>query len=66
MASCIHRKKPKGMAMPIKTAQANAKKSMIRCHVEYVFATQKSRMGLFIRTIGKTRVARPAPLPSSA
>ena len=34
------------------TAKANAKKSKIRAHVEHVFADQKDRMGLFIRTIG--------------
>jgi hypothetical protein len=31
------------------------KKSKIRAHVEHVFATQKERMGLFIRTIGLER-----------
>ena len=54
--SHIHRKKPKGRAMPGRTAQANARKSAVRAPVEHVFAHQKDRMGLFIRTIGLKRV----------
>ena len=37
------------------TARANAKKSSIRARIEHVFAHQKSRFGLFIRTIGLAR-----------
>jgi len=37
------------------TARANAKKSAIRAAVEHVFARQKTRYGLFIRTIGLAR-----------
>jgi transposase, IS5 family len=47
----IHRKKPKGRA----TRLANARKSKVRSRVEHVFAEQKDRMGLFIRTIGIAR-----------
>ena len=53
--SHIHRKKPKGRAMPRTTARANARKSAVRAPVEHVFAHQKDRMGLFIRTIGLKR-----------
>jgi IS5 family transposase len=53
--SCVHRKKPKGRPMPRRTAIANGRKSKIRSHVEHVFAEQKSRMGLVIRTIGIAR-----------
>jgi IS5 family transposase len=53
--SRIHRKKPRGRAMPEHTARANNAKSKIRCRVEHVFAQQKDRMGLFIRTIGIKR-----------
>jgi transposase, IS5 family len=53
--SHIHRKKPRGKPMPRHTARANAKRSRIRSAVEHVFAAQKSRMGLFIRTIGLAR-----------
>lgn len=55
LVSRIHRKKPKGKPMPKATAQANARKSSIRAHVEHVFAHQKNRYGLFIRTIGIKR-----------
>lgn len=53
--SKIHRKKPKGKPMPKATARANANKSKVRARVEHVFADQKGKMGLFIRTIGKAR-----------
>jgi hypothetical protein len=41
--------------MPQATARANARKSFIRARVEHVFAHQKNRFGLFIRTIGIAR-----------
>ena len=41
--------------MPKHVARANAKKSAIRARVEHVFAHQKTRFGLFIRTIGLAR-----------
>lgn len=53
--SRIHRKKPKGRPMPEVTRRANNAKSKIRSRVEHVFAEQKARMGLFIRTIGIAR-----------
>jgi IS5 family transposase len=53
--SQIHHKKPKGKPMPRPMARANARKSAVRARVEHVFAHQKDRMGLFIRTIGQVR-----------
>ena len=53
--SHIHRKKPKNRPMPATTRRANALKSKIRSRVEHVFAAQKDRMDLFIRTIGIAR-----------
>lgn len=53
--SNIHQKKPRGQAMPERIARANAKRSAVRSAVEHVFAGQKHRMGLFIRTIGIAR-----------
>jgi IS5 family transposase len=53
--SKVHRKKPKGRPMPDVTRRANALKSKVRAHVEHVFAVQKDRMDLFIRTIGIAR-----------
>jgi transposase, IS5 family len=55
LTSCIHRRKPAGRPMPRNVARANAKKSAIRAAVEHVFAHQKTRFGLFIRTIGLAR-----------
>jgi IS5 family transposase len=55
LASRIHRRKPAGKPMPKATARANAKKSAIRARIEHVFAHQKNRFGLFIRTIGIAR-----------
>jgi transposase, IS5 family len=55
LVSRIHRKKPADRPMPARTARANAKKSAVRAHVEHVFAEQKARMGLFVRTIGLFR-----------
>lgn len=53
--SKLHRKKPKGRAMPKHIYRGNTTKSKIRSHVEHIFAGQKCRMGLFIRTIGLGR-----------
>ncbi len=55
LTSRIHRRKPKGKPMPKATARANATKSSICAHVEHVFAHQKNRFGLFIRSIGLAR-----------
>lgn len=55
LTSRIHRRKPKGKPMSKATALANPAKSSIWTHVEHVFAHQKNRFGLFIRTIGLAR-----------
>jgi transposase, IS5 family len=55
LRSQIHRRKPKGKPMSAATSRANGKKSSIRARVEHVFAHQKIRYGLFIRTIGLAR-----------
>lgn len=41
--------------MPERIARANAKRSVVRSAVEHVFAGQKHRMGLVVRTIGIAR-----------
>ena len=41
--------------MPKAMRRANNIKSKVRSRVEHVFAEQKSRMGLFVRTIGIAR-----------
>jgi len=53
--SDIHHKKPKGRPISERTARANGRRSKIRAFVEHVFAHQKARMGLFVRTIGIAR-----------
>ena len=41
--------------MPETTRRANALKSKVRSGVEHVFAAQKDRMDLFVRTVGIAR-----------
>jgi transposase, IS5 family len=53
--SMVHFRKPKGQAMPEPHRRANRARSKIRSAVEHVFAEQKARMGLFIRTVGIDR-----------
>ena len=64
--SRIHHKKPKGKPMPARTARANGRKSKVRARVEHVFAEQKDRMGLFIRTIGIARAEAAITLTNMA
>jgi IS5 family transposase len=53
--SQIHHKKPPRKDLPRTLARANARRSKVRAAVEHVFAHQKDRMGLFVRTIGLGR-----------
>jgi IS5 family transposase len=55
--SDIHHKKPKGRPMSEAASRANGRRSKIRAFVEHFFAQQKSRMGLFVRTIGIARAS---------
>jgi IS5 family transposase len=55
LRSQIHLRKPKGRPMSAATSRANGKKSSVRARLEHVFAYQKNRYGLFIRTIGLAR-----------
>ena len=55
--SRLHRKKPANRPMSLATRRANNAKSRIRSRIEHVFAEQKERMGLFIRTVGLPRAA---------
>lgn len=64
--SRIHRKKPRGQPMAARTAKANAAKSTVRARVEHVFAHQKDKMGLFIRTIGIKRAQAKVTLANLA
>lgn len=51
----IHHKKPPHRDIPVQTKHSNAGKSVIRSRVEHVFADQKSRMGLLVRSVGIKR-----------
>jgi IS5 family transposase len=53
--SDILHKKPKGRPMSEAMSRANGRRSKIRAFVEHVFAQQKSRMGLLVRTTGIAR-----------
>ena len=53
--SNIHQRRMPRRPMPEHIARANAKRSAVRSAVEHVFAGQKHRMGLFIRSIGIAR-----------
>jgi transposase, IS5 family len=53
--SMIHFRKPKGRPMSGPHQRANRARSKVRSAVEHVFAEQKARMGLFVRTIGLAR-----------
>ena len=55
LVSKIHFRRAPGKPLPTQRQRANAARSKIRSAVEHVFATQKHRMGLFIRTIGIKR-----------
>ena len=54
LVSRFHKTKPH-RPMPVRTATANTRKSAVRAHVEHIFAEQKARTGLFVRTIGLAR-----------
>ncbi len=58
--SRVHRKKPPGRPMPVRTARANGAKSKVRAKIEHVFAEQKSRMACSSAPSGST-----APAPRS-
>jgi IS5 family transposase len=51
----LQRKKPRGQPMPRHVARGNAKRGKVRAAVEHVFAAQKQRLGLIIRTVGIAR-----------
>lgn len=55
LISKVHFRKPPGKALPVHHERANAARSKVRSAVEHPFAEMKSRMGLFVRTIGIDR-----------
>jgi IS5 family transposase len=51
----FQRAKPRGRPMPPHIVRGNATRARVRVAVEHVFATQKCRLGLLIRTVGLAR-----------
>jgi transposase, IS5 family len=51
----FQRKKPRGKKMPDHIARGNATRAPVRSRGEHVFAVQKCRLGLLIRTVGMVR-----------
>ena len=51
----FQRKKPRGKKMPAHIARGNATRARVRSRVEHVFAAQKCRLGLLVRTVGIVR-----------
>jgi IS5 family transposase len=51
----FQRKKPRGRKMPAHIARGNATRARVRARVEHVFAAQKCRLGLIVRTVGMVR-----------
>jgi IS5 family transposase len=51
----FQRKKPRGRKMPAHIARGNATRARVRSRVEHVFAAQKCRLRLVVRTVGMVR-----------
>jgi IS5 family transposase len=51
----FQRPKPRGRRMPAQIARGNATRARVRVAIEHVFAAQKCRLGLVIRTVGLAR-----------
>ena len=51
----FQRAKPRGRPMPAHLSRGNATRARVRSLVEHVFATEKRRIGLIVRSIGLVR-----------
>ena len=51
----FHRPKPRGRRMPSHIVRGNASRARVRVAIEHVFAAQKCRLGLLIRSVGLAR-----------
>jgi hypothetical protein len=51
----FQRKKPRGKKMPVHIARGNATRARVVSLIEHVFAAQKCRLGLVVRTVGIVR-----------
>ncbi len=62
----FQRAKPRGRPMPPHIARGNATRARVRSRVEHVFAAEKRRMGLLVRTIGLLRATAKITLANLA
>ncbi len=62
----FQRAKPRGKPMPPHIARGNATRARVRSRVEHVFAAQKRRMGLIVRTVGLLRATAKITLANLA
>lgn len=62
--SHIHQKRKPRRLLPERIARANTRRSKIRAQVEHVFAGQKHRMGLVVRTTGIARATIKIGMPT--
>jgi len=51
----FQRPKPRGKPMPANLSRGNARRARVRVAIEHVFAAQKCRFGLIIRSVGLAR-----------
>jgi IS5 family transposase len=62
----FQRAKPRGKPMPPHIARGNATRARVRSRVEHVFAAEKHRMGLIVRTVGLIRATAKITLANLA
>jgi IS5 family transposase len=62
----FQRPKPRGKPMPRHVARGNARRTRFRSRVEHVFAAQKCRFALVIRTVGQARATAKLALANLA
>ena len=62
----FQRRKPRGKPMPAHIRRGNASRARVRARVEHVFAAQKRRLHLVIRTIGLVRATAKVALANIA
>src|ERR687898_3403107 len=60
----FQRPKPRGKPMPPHLARGNASRARVRVAIEHVFAAQKCRLGLVIRSVGLARATARLGLPN--
>jgi IS5 family transposase len=62
----FQRPKPRGKPMPAHVRRGNATRAKIRSKVEHVFAAQKVRLKLVVRTVGLARATAKIALANLA